>query len=723
MLAHWRGSYEMDSAGRSKLIAVVAVGSAVGLGLAAQYLLVERGDLSAGLTIWALALGFFAVGIWQATPGRRSSMLIERGDDGIAERLTLRSELGLLAAVLAVGGFLRYYKLGSIPEGLNHDAAWNGLYAIQVTEGLVDLAPYATEAWRGETFFRYLIAGSQLLVGQTTYAIFLTSAIIGMATLAVFYVFIRQVFEPRLALIATFLLSVSGWHVTFSKVGWRAILVPLFAALVFFFLTRAMRERRLLDFVLAGIALGVSLYTYDAARILPIAALVYVTYELIRRPSVLRTHWAHLVAFSASFVITFAPLGWYALHHWDTFTERGRFLWIGTQIERAGSIEPLFVNLKNAALIFNFRANGNDFFVDEPLLDIPTSVFFVLGLVIAVLRIRQPGHLLLLTILALGLVVGIVSIPNGNRAIVTVLPAVTFAAIFLYEAWSWLCRAYPRGQAWFTLALLVVLLFVGYSTYNSYVGPDRRTQAGFFPETTIVGRYIHRVASENAVYAASGDWAADTLTYLSYQGEGDPFLLEYRYTAGAGPILEYQPFSATGTVYIIKVHPQGVRVFERLQRRFPAASTDVILTNDNPPSVIANVVLVPPGGGAGADFSAYVEPGADQRDAQRRQDLQAIADALEAHAEEAGGYPTTDGYIEVGCVLTEGPLCQFQDEVGPETFADPRGRPIRYGYWYTSDGNSFALYASLEEPIPQNETCTAADPVLAWEPSLFCVRG
>ena len=37
------------------------------------------------------------------------------------------------------------------------------------------------------------------------------------------------------------------------------------------------------------------------------------------------------------------------------------------------------INIKAAFLLFNYRANGDDFFVREPLLDLPLAVFFPLG--------------------------------------------------------------------------------------------------------------------------------------------------------------------------------------------------------------------------------------------------------------------------------------------------------------------------------------------------------
>lgn len=230
---------------------------------------------------------------------------------------------------------------------------------------------------------------------------------------------------------------------------------------IFYFLVKAVYGRRARHFILAGIFLGLSLDTYDAARVLPFIALAYLLYEILRIPAFLRTNYGNLALFGLSALLAFSPLGWYALHDWDAYTGRASFTWVGSQIERAGSIQPLLSNIGSALGMFNFRANGDDFFVREPLLDVPVSVFFVLGMVYSISRWRQPGHFLLLTMLLFTLFVGVAGSPNGNRCLGAVVPATAFSAILLVRVWHWLADAYPGYRNWFTIALVGVLLYTG----------------------------------------------------------------------------------------------------------------------------------------------------------------------------------------------------------------------------------------------------------------------
>ena len=79
----------------------------------------------------------------------------------------------------------------------------------------------------------------------------LTSALIGVATVPAVWLAARELFREQratvlatLPLLAAFLSAVSYWHLNWSRVGLRVILVPLFAALIVFALWRGFNTDR-----------------------------------------------------------------------------------------------------------------------------------------------------------------------------------------------------------------------------------------------------------------------------------------------------------------------------------------------------------------------------------------------------------------------------------------------------------------------------------------------
>jgi hypothetical protein len=117
-------------------------------------------------------------------------------------------------------------------------------------------------------------------------------------------------------------------------------------------------------------------------------------------------------------------------------------------------------------------------------------------------------------------------------------------------------------------------------------------------------------------------------------------------------------------------------------------------------------------------------PGAEERDAQRRLDLVALRRALEEYRGEHGSYPDTDGTIQSLCVYRELDAgCKLEDFLEPPLPEDPLGDPLNNGYWYMSDGKSFAVISQQEvETAPPEAACPATPPDRDF-PVFYCVSG
>jgi hypothetical protein len=127
----------------------------------------------------------------------------------------------------------------------------------------------------------------------------------------------------------------------------------------------------------------------------------------------------------------------------------------------------------------------------------------------------------------------------------------------------------------------------------------------------------------------------------------------------------------------------------------------------------------------GAAYRAYFlpaqpnkEPSQDQvsRDAQRRDDLRILTAALHAYKQAHRTYPSTNSNVQTACRFeTLDQLCGLRP-LGVTAFQDPAGED----YWYSSDGQSFTLYASLDSPPGVSETCQPRE--LARVPHLLCLH-
>ena len=125
--------------------------------------------------------------------------------------------------------------------------------------------------------FLFVLMGEGIFIGR------LLSAFVGILTVGLTYTTGKVLFNRWIGLIAAAFLAVSLWHLIASRNGYRAVIQPLIQLpvilLLFYGLSGAKgggRERgpaqgaSWIYFLLAGIFLGLTQYTYTAVRLFPI---------------------------------------------------------------------------------------------------------------------------------------------------------------------------------------------------------------------------------------------------------------------------------------------------------------------------------------------------------------------------------------------------------------------------------------------------------------------
>jgi 4-amino-4-deoxy-L-arabinose transferase-like glycosyltransferase len=175
---------------------------------------------------------------------------------------------------LMIAATLRLADLPQVPAGVHFDEAANGTLAAEI--GLRGERPIFITSYTGkEVLFFYLAGGLMRLLGDSLFTLRLTAAFIGIVTVAATYWLGLELFrDRRVALVAAALLAISFWHLLFSHLGFRAISQPLLQALTVAALLRGLRLGQRKWLLLSGIFLGLTAYTYLAARLFPILLLL-----------------------------------------------------------------------------------------------------------------------------------------------------------------------------------------------------------------------------------------------------------------------------------------------------------------------------------------------------------------------------------------------------------------------------------------------------------------
>ena len=327
---------------------------------------------------------------------------------------------------------LRVFALGEIPPGLYHDEAFNGLDALDVLAGRW---PVYFAANRGrEPLFIYLIAATVGLLGRTPGALRLAAALCGTLTIPLTYLMARAWFNRRVALLSAAVLAVTLWHVHLSRVGFRAVTLPLTTALALWLGARAYRSHHRRDWLLAGLLYGLCFYTYLAARFTPIVLIAFALYLLFTGRG--RYLWPGAAWFAVGTLVALAPLACYAVGHWDVV------------MGRPGEVS-----------VFNPLINGGDLWgtLGRQLAD-TLGMFFVRGDTIP--RHNLPGRPVLGPLLGAAMVLGLAL--AALRARREVAPALTLIWVGLMLVPTWLAEDAPHFlRAVGILPLLVIFPALG----------------------------------------------------------------------------------------------------------------------------------------------------------------------------------------------------------------------------------------------------------------------
>ena len=434
-----------------------------------------------------------------------------------------RLHIVFLIGILFLALFFRVWRLAptttsnlTVPPGLFSDEAMNGSNALEALETGKFKVFYRENNGR-EGLFINLQALSIRILGNTAFALRIVSALFGTATVLAVYLFTKEYLrDNHIALLASFLLSVSFWHIMFSRIGFRAIMAPFFLT-TGLWLLYAVWDRRndlhharvLLGSALGGIFFGLGFYSYIAYRAAPLLLLpalaLFVQSARKEKNNCIICIPALFVFFA--FVVTI-PLTLYFLDN------PGDFLGRTGQISIFQSEYPFFAFLKNAGITFqmfyflgDFNARHN--IPGNPLLWWPIAVFFTIGLVLA---FRKRYWLLIswLIVMMLPVAVSNEGIPHALRSIIMIPPVFIIAAIGFASA---LVTLYHFTHSRFVqtivtaLAVIIVVAHVIH-TYNTYFiewGESALTKESFGGNLYNIGLFLNNMPEDTLKYVVTDE--------------------------------------------------------------------------------------------------------------------------------------------------------------------------------------------------------------------------
>lgn len=462
-----------------------------------------------------------------------------------AEKLPRWAEVTILAFILIVAAFFRLYDLDVAIPVLFYDEAGNGLDALDVLAGHPSL--FFPRSFGKEPLLNYLITPFVALLGRTILAVRLPAALLGVLTVLATYLLVKELFRldgerraQRMALLTALFLAISYWHITLSRLSFRANGLPPLEALSFLFLWRGLRTKRPCYYAISGLFLGLTLYTYVAARFVPFFLLLFL---LLVRRSDLSTSWRPLALLFLTAFLVFAPLGFHFLIHPDAFFQRASFVWVNINVSRKELLSLVLKSVVYNFGLFGFVGDSNWLYnmSGRPLLSPPLALLFWLGLLLSVKRWRQPRYLFIslwLPIMVLPSIIALDPIPHSTRSCGTIPLAYIFPSLIIVEAldlrrhwagvWRPVVRLLPPALA---LLVIALLSYTCYSVYRDYFTIWAQRDEVYWAFDGQITELAHRINEEDdpeVVYIFPVNYGFKNL-YLDYRD----YTLDYLYQGKA----------------------------------------------------------------------------------------------------------------------------------------------------------------------------------------------
>ena len=487
-----------------------------------------------------------------------------------------------LALVILLAAFFRFYQIGIVPAEMTSDHAEKLLDVREVMNGKYSIF-FPRNTGREPLEF-YMAVPLAMAVGLGHLALKMLTASVSLMSVPVVFFIGREIAGARFGLLAAFFLAVSMWDVAIGRVGLRFPYYPLFAALAFYFLMRALRGGNRNDFMLCGLVTGIGLYGYSPFRVMPLliglAVLVRIGMSRTWIWSAIRPIMVNLSLCLAVSAIVFVPLAHYMVENPQMFWQRTLTrLGDPAGASSGGLMGVLLDNLVNASLMFNWR--GDTVWVNtvpgQPALDWISGALFLLGVgwcLYGIVRDREPVAAYLLLALVVLLLPSVLSLgfPAENPSVVRAggaTPIVSLmVAVPIYLAARRMAALWQTGggkalTGILTAVLMVLVARVNFDRYFiDYASQYRQSSWNSSEIAATIDGFSRSVGSlENAYLVSWPHWVDTRNVAINL---GDPNWNQVLMTPD--DISRQSPNPGNKLYILNKDDKEGAK---RLQQKFP----------------------------------------------------------------------------------------------------------------------------------------------------------
>lgn len=218
----------------------------------------------------------------------------------------------LLFIILVIGIAVRVYNISGVPAGLNQDEAYGNYEAYALVNYGVDSNgmsfPVHFVSWGSgmNTLYAYIVMPLIKIFGLNETTAILGNLIFCILSLIVIFFTVKKLKNIDLALLATFVMAVSPWHIMIARWGLLENIFPAIVLIGVFFYSRYLSNPKCV--IPYAAIMSLSLYAYGTAYfVVPLLLLILALYEAYFADSKIKWFKTYLTAF-VCFVVIAVPI-------------------------------------------------------------------------------------------------------------------------------------------------------------------------------------------------------------------------------------------------------------------------------------------------------------------------------------------------------------------------------------------------------------------------------
>lgn len=360
------------------------------------------------------------------------------------------------------------------------------------------------------------------------YGLRISSVIIGLLALLIFYFGVRTAFKKDIAAITSIIFASAQIFIGFSRTGYNNIqsifiFVTVFSLLMFFYKTK-----NIIYSYLAGVVSAFGIYLYLGSRALILIASVFFLIHLIMNIKNWKIYIKPVLVFILGGLIIASPyLLFNLMHCYDAssrtqevfyLTGQDAYLHMTNIFNTNNKVLIFLYSLFNALICFTYlpcQTSTSNFFC-RPFLDFVSSPFFIVGVSILVLRIKNYRYLFMGT--ALSIIVLVIALaadsPTIHRVILVSPLLSLICAIAVYQVAKVVTDAINsefkkkmvlKGIISFVLILIVLSNFETY--FYKYI--ILHANFSMLEKKTMVAKIIEKYQQRFNIYFVYDDFSND----------------------------------------------------------------------------------------------------------------------------------------------------------------------------------------------------------------------